>query len=137
MSVYDFPVKRRQAAPSADKPTGGGIDNGGGPPHDGDMEARVAKLEDFVIDARERLVKIETSLDQTATKSDLHEGFNGMIKWVVGTAIVLGATAVTVMTFVLNNAASKPASAQPAPIIINIPQPAAAPSAPPATPSKP
>lgn len=97
------------------------LDKGGGPPEDGDMDARVAKLEEFVVDARDRLMKIETRLDATATKADLHEGFNGMIKWVVGTAVVLGATAITVMTFVLNNAVPKAPAAQPAPIVIQVP----------------
>lgn len=57
-------------------------------------------------------MKIETRLDQIATKADLHECFNRAIKWVVGTAVGLGVAAITVMTFVLNNAAPKAASAQ-------------------------
>lgn len=117
------------------------FDGGGGDGYDGDMEARVAKLEDFVVDARERLTKIETRLDQTATKSDLtsetggirtemHKGFSDMIKWVVGTAIVLGATGITVMTFVLNNATPKAPAAQAAPIIIQVPAQAPPPTSP-------
>lgn len=78
-------------------------------------------------------MKIETRLDQIATKADLRECFSRAIKWVVGTAVGLGVAAITVMTFVLNNAAPKPASAQP-PIIINIPQPVAPPPAPPSKP---
>lgn len=120
------------------------IDNSGGPPHDGGMEARVAKLEEFVVDTRERLTKIETRLDQTATKSDIgdirvdmHKGFVDMTKWVVGTAIGMGAAGIVVMTFVLNNAVPKaptgsPLPTQPQPIVIYAqPGPsAAAPSAP-------
>lgn len=101
---------------------GTGVDNGGGPPHDGDMEARVAKLEEFVIDSRDRLTKIESRLDQTSTKADLHENANSMIKWIVGSVLGLGAAAITVMTFVLNNATPKAPAAQPAPIIITVPQ---------------
>lgn len=108
-----------------------GVDNGGGPPHDGDMEARVAKLEEFVIDTRERLTKIETRLDgidtKMATKADIHESANSMIKWVVGTGAGLGVAAITVMTFVLNNATPKAPAAQPAPIVIQIPATAATP----------
>jgi hypothetical protein len=100
------------------------------------MEARIEKLEDFVVATLERLAKIETRLDQTATKTDLaeevgalrvemHKGFGEMIRLVVGTAIVLGAAAITVITFVLNYA-TPPKNlaqqlAQPAPIIIQLP----------------
>jgi hypothetical protein len=106
------------------------VDKGGEPPDDGVMEERIAKLEEFVVDARDRMTRIETRLDQTATKADLHEGFNGMIKWVVGTAGFFGAAAITVMTFVLNNATPKAPPASPAPIIIQIPSQAPAPQAP-------
>jgi phage shock protein A len=75
------------------------------------MEARITRLEESVVDIRVRLTAIETRLDQTATKTDLadlkvamHKGFADMIKWVVGTAIVLGATGITVITFVLDHA---------------------------------
>jgi hypothetical protein len=75
------------------------------------MEERIEKLEQFVVEARDWLTKIETRLDQTATKGDLeglrgemHKGFADMIRWVVGTAVVMGAAAITVMTFVLNHA---------------------------------
>lgn len=93
------------------------------PPHNGDMEARVAKLEDFAQDTRERLTRIETKLDSFATKADLQEMSSSMIKWVVGTAVGLGVAAITVMTFVLNNAAPKVPTTPPAqaPIIINVP----------------
>lgn len=37
------------------------------------MEARVAKLEITVNDVQVRLVRIETRLEQVATKTDLHE----------------------------------------------------------------
>ena len=94
------------------------------------MEQRIAKVEDFVVEARDRLTTIETRLDQTATKADLaalearmHKGFAEMIRWVVGTAIVLGATSITVIPFVLNYASPpRQALAQaPAPIVIQVP----------------
>jgi hypothetical protein len=101
------------------------------------MEKRVEKLEEFVEEARAemraidvRLVKIEKQLKgihaQMATKADLPEGITGLIKWIVGTAIVLSASAVTIMTFVLNNAVPKAHSAAPAPTVITLPAPAAA-----------
>lgn len=100
------------------------------------MEARVVKLEEFAQETRDRLTRIETKLDQSATKGDLSEAMNGMVKWVVGTAVGLGVAGITIMTFVLNNAAPKGLSASPqAPIIINVPT-APAPVAPTATPGK-
>ena len=100
---------------------------GGGPPHNGDMEARVVKLEDFAQDTRDRLTRIETKLDTFATKADLQEMSSSMIKWMVGTAVGLGVAAITVMTFVLNNAAPKATTAAPQPpIIINVPSAAPA-----------
>lgn len=106
------------------------------------MEARIAKLEEFATDAKERLVKLESRLEQTATKADLnekvgalqvemHKGFSDMVKWVVGTAIVLGGTAITVMTFVLNNASPKTPPPLP-PIYYIQPQPPPAPAVQPA-----
>lgn len=120
---------------------GAPLDNGGGPPHDPGMEDRVKKLEEFVGEARTelraidvRLAKIETRLDQTSTKSDLTEAVNGQIKWIVGTAVALGVAAITVMTFVLNNAVPKASapSVPVAPIVIyaqpgSTPPPATAP----------
>lgn len=100
------------------------------------MEASLTRLEEFAVKAGDRLTKIETRLDQTVTKADLageigalrvemHKEFGGMVKWMVGIAVVLGAAAITVMTFVLNYATppkTLPAPlAQPAPIIIQLP----------------
>ena len=68
------------------------------------MEDRIVKLEEFAAETRERLSRIETRLEQTATKADLQEAIASMIKWVAAIAVMLGATAITVMTFVLNNA---------------------------------
>lgn len=104
------------------------------------MEARLAKLEEFAIDTRERLAKIEARLEQMATKADLnekvdalkvemHKGFADMIRWVVGTAIVLGATALTIITFVLNHASPKAPQLQ-TPVIIYAQPPAPAPTPP-------
>jgi hypothetical protein len=94
------------------------------------MEERLVRLEDFALEATERLARSEARLDALATKADLaalrvemHKGFADMIKWIVGTAIVLGATAITVITFVLNNATLKALLAPPAPIVIQVPVP--------------
>jgi tetrahydromethanopterin S-methyltransferase subunit B len=73
------------------------------------MEDRIKKLEEHAEDARDRLARIETRLDQMPTKADMREAMNGMIKWMVGTAVGLGAAAVTVtvITFTLNHATPK------------------------------
>ena len=96
------------------------------------MEARVAKLEEFAAETRDRLARIESRLDgidarmaMMATKADLAELSERMIKWIAGTAIAMSAAAITVMTFVLNHAVSRAPAVQPAPIIITIPAPAA------------
>lgn len=127
-----------ESAPPAPPTRPPNFHGGGGSPHNDPMEARIVKLEDFAQETRERLTRIETKLDQSATKADLSEAMNGMVKWVVGTAVGLGVAGITVMTFVLNNAAPKaPAAplAQTAPIIINVPGATPAPVAP-ATPLK-
>jgi hypothetical protein len=98
------------------------------------MEARVAKLEESAVETRDRLARIESRLDgideRMATKADLAELSERMIKWIAGTAIAMSAAAITVMTFVLNNAVPKAQSPPPAPIIITIPVPSAAPARP-------
>ncbi|GAB3427084.1 hemolysin XhlA family protein [Massilia solisilvae] len=68
-----------------------------------------------------RLTKIETQLDQMPTKAELELAINSVVKWVVGTMLGAGVVAVTVMTFILNNAVPKQAAAPPAPIIIQLP----------------
>lgn len=107
-----------------------------------EVKARLDGIDKRLDGVEQRLAGVETSvkvieskLDTFATKADLHEMSSSMIKWMVGTAVGLGAAAITVMTFVLNNAAPKvpPAAPQP-PIIINVP---AAPVAPPVPPAKP
>lgn len=94
------------------------------------MEDRIEKLEAFAADTRDRLARIESRLDQMATKADLAEkvgelkteiqrSVNEMIRWMVGTAIGLGVAAITVITFVLNNAMPKAPPPPPTPITIN------------------
>jgi hypothetical protein len=69
-----------------------------------------------------RLARIETRLDQTVTRADLERAINSVVKWVVGTMLGAAIAAVTVMTFVLNNAVPRPAVTGPAaPVIIQLP----------------
>lgn len=108
-------------------PPGGGGDNG-------DMDARLAKLEALIptLSTKEEVVKLrgetrEGFADVRAAietvRTDMHKGTAEIIKWMVGLTFGLGATAIVVMTFVLNNATPKapPTPAQP-PIIISVPQ---------------
>ncbi|MRW86540.1 hypothetical protein GJ698_20935 [Pseudoduganella sp. FT26W] len=97
------------------------------------METRIAKLEELMTDTRERLVRIEERLEQCATKTDLealraemHKGFSEMIKWIVGTAIVMSGTGIVVMTFVPNNAVPKAPPPAPLPPVVIYTQPAPA-----------
>lgn len=96
---------------------------GGQPPHDGGMEARVAKLEAII--------------PTLATKADVEKASHDVTKWVVGTMVAGVGLFIVVMTFVLNNAVPKAAPAtQPSPIVIQVPSQAetAKPAQPPAKP---
>lgn len=111
------------------------LDGGDEPPHNDRMEARIAALEESVkslptkadLEALRLSSKGDLTEVKLSLKSDLLAAENGIIKWMVITAVGLGAAAITVMTFVLNNATPKapPAVSQPAasqqPIIINVP----------------
>lgn len=104
------------------------VDSSGGPPHDGDMEARIAKLEAVV--------------PTLATKADVEKASHDVTKWIVGTMVAGVGLFTVIMTFVLNNAVPKPASAQQqaAPIVIQLPATTTVTtptsSAPPETPKK-
>lgn len=81
---------------------------------------------DYVTQGELRAATAELRAEMAGLRSEMHEGFSGMVKWIVGSAIAIGATGITVMTFVIGNIAAKPQpapAAQP-PIIINIPAPA-------------
>lgn len=103
---------------------------GGGPrpPDNGSTELneRVANLERDGRDVRERLSRIEVRLEGMPTKADLSETKAELIKWIVGTVLGLGATGITVLTFVLNQAVPKTTSSSTlAPIVITVPVPTA------------
>lgn len=92
-----------------------------------------AKLETIETRMDGRLRSIDEKLDTKFAQfeSNIHKGTSETIKWVVGTAIAMGAIGITTMTFILNNAIPKAPAAQPAPIVINVPQPAVVPQTPP------
>ncbi|GJI98515.1 hypothetical protein RugamoR57_52330 [Duganella caerulea] len=92
-----------------------------------DIETKLTGLEESIAETRERVIKIETRLDHMdanmATKADLANLSATMIKWIVGMVTGAGLAAITVMTFVLNNAVPPKATsaAVPAPIVIQLP----------------
>jgi hypothetical protein len=53
------------------------------------MEARIIALEEFAVDARDRLARIETRLDTFATKADLHRELHAMTWRLFGGASAL------------------------------------------------
>ncbi len=53
------------------------------------MEARIIALEEFAVEARDRLARIETRLDTFATKADLHRELHGMTWRLFGGASAL------------------------------------------------
>ena len=53
------------------------------------MKARIIALEEFAVDARDRLARIETRLDTFATKADLHRELHGMTWRLFGGASAL------------------------------------------------
>lgn len=76
------------------------LDKSGEPPDNGDMDARVSKLESAAQDVRERLVKIDTRLDHIekdlatnmATKdfvrATVTEAKNSIIMWLVSAVLL-------------------------------------------------
>jgi len=108
------------------------FDNSHLPAEDGRTEARVTRLEADGVEIRERLIRIETRLEQTATKDDVERMGATIVKWCIGLMFGFTTSTIVVMTFVLNYASppqgrfsrleSIAATAvQPAPIIITIP----------------
>lgn len=114
MTSVPTPIRRGGAY---DGVYGEGVEVGGGPPHDGGMDARLAKLESII--------------PTLATKVDVEKAAHDVTKWTVGTMVAGIGLFIVIMTFVLNNAIPKAASGPsytPAPIVIHVPAPAPAPA---------
>lgn len=103
------------------------LENGGGPPYDGSMEARLTKLE----------TRLDTILPTLATKADI-EGVKSALADskldLVKILLPALALAVAILIFVVNRASPPQSTVQPAPIIINVPAQTAAPPPPSAKP---
>jgi hypothetical protein len=116
------------------RPDGSPIGSGDEPPHDGDMESRVRRIEEIIPNLATKTdvaamqagisdLRVETKVAIADLRADFHKNTNELIKWIVGTAFVGIALFITIMTFVLNNAVPKASVsvAQPTPIMIQLP----------------
>nr|WP_315401344.1 hypothetical protein [uncultured Duganella sp.] len=82
-----------------------------------------ARLETIETRMDGRLATFETKMEVkfAELKSEMHKSTAELIKWVLGTALTTAAVAITVMTFVLNNAVPKspvPSASQMPPIVV-------------------
>lgn len=68
------------------------------------MEHRIKALELFALDARERLVRLETKIDATATKEDLHREVGAQTWRIVGAMLTIGAAMSAAVFFIARNA---------------------------------
>lgn len=132
-SVKPWPEERvKSALESAEKRA---LDSGGEPPDNGDMGARIEKLESFAERTGERLTRLEEKLDYLIKEVGqfkwwLVATLSAIIFTVIGTSV--GIQQMTVATFqaAAQQAGQSQAPSQPPNIIINVPptQPASQPS---------
>jgi len=79
------------------------------------MEERIAILEEFAADTPARLARIEARVEQTVARADWNAAIISVIKWMVGTAALLAASGISIMTFALSNAAPRHPHRRPLP----------------------
>jgi hypothetical protein len=100
MSVTQFPTSRRVRRSG----TTDGVDSGGGPPHDGDMEERVKKLEGMAEKTVDRLATLERDIavirSNYVTKEDLHREISAQT-WKLVTFVCGFGTALVAATYFL------------------------------------
>ncbi|MFK7090513.1 hypothetical protein AAFM71_17030 [Chromobacterium violaceum] len=74
------------------RPEGSLVAEGGGPPHNGDMEARVSKIEQDISQVKDKLNTVSTDVavikSNYATKADVAEAKNSIIMWVVSAVLL-------------------------------------------------
>lgn len=110
-NVHNIEARLRQLRPGADvdPPTGGG-----GPPYNGDMDARVEKLETATLEIKDRLTQIEARLGVVdtrlgmfatvfATKEDLHKVINAQTWKLVSFVCGFGTALVAATFFIAKN----------------------------------
>jgi len=67
------------------------------------MEARVIALEEFAIETRDRLTRIETRLDTFVTKADLHQELHSMTWKLLGGAMSVASALVGIVYWIARN----------------------------------
>lgn len=67
------------------------------------MEARVTALENFAIETRDRLTRIETRLDTFATKEDLHRVLHALSMRLIGFGVGAGSALVGIVYWIARN----------------------------------
>lgn len=106
--------------------------DGGGPPHNEGMEARVKSLEEAIKNLPTKAdmteLRLANKADFAELRADMHKNSGDIQRWMIATVIALF-LGFSGLFFTMNNS-SKPASAsapvaQQAPIIINVPAAAA------------
>ena len=70
------------------------------------MEARVIALEDFAIETRDRLARIETRLGTFVTKADLHQELHSMTWKLLGGAMSGASALVGIVYWIARNSHS-------------------------------
>ncbi len=67
------------------------------------MEARVIALEEFAVETRDRLARIETRLDTFVTKADLHQELHAMTWKLLGGAMSVASALVGIVYWIARN----------------------------------
>ncbi len=67
------------------------------------MEARVVAFEEFAIETRHRLARIETRLDTFVTKADLHQELHSMTWKLLGGAMSVASALVGIVYWIARN----------------------------------
>ncbi len=67
------------------------------------METRVVALEEFAIETRDRLARIETRLDTFVTKADLHQELHSMTWKLLGGAMSVASALVGIVYWIARN----------------------------------
>jgi hypothetical protein len=79
----------------------------GDPPYDGGMEARVATLEEFAQDTRDRLTRIEVAMatkgDVSDIRSEMHKAFTDQTWRIVGAMLTFGTLLTAAVFFIAKN----------------------------------
>ncbi|HZV65030.1 MAG TPA: hypothetical protein VFG03_09010 [Telluria sp.] len=84
------------------------------------IETRFAQFETRFAQFETRFAQLE--LRFARFENEILRSMTGLVKWIVGTAIALGAAGITILAFVLNNAVPKSAPVA-APVVIYLTAP--------------